>query len=499
MLNEQQNQAVNCNDKHIVCLAGAGTGKTHTLIARINRLIDDNVDPRTILVLTFTNAASLEMKERFKRNGDSKFTPEFRTFHSFCYHLICRDANIRNALGYTAVPKIVDAGAIKRIRQKVKLQLGVKLSDEILNGDRPTDKKTAFLYDTYQKGVRRQMNAEKVISFDVLCYDVCQLFQTDSDVCKRYKKFYTNIFVDEFQDTDDRQWRFVKSFKDSNIFVVGDILQNIYSFRGSTNEIMKSLVDDPDWTCIHLVENYRSTKCICDYANGIKMNVPDNYRLKLVSKKDGPSVIERSTALPRYPQNISDVTAKDIVLRLKNYEGSTAILCRTNREVSEMIDICIDNDIQVDSSNTQNIDQELMKGAEDIQYFIDWSASHFNIEKYSDYIRLLEIVKPENKLEWFLMNFGDEAILQNYEKIKSIQALQNCSDSSGSDIAKLLKPNPSVYVGTIHSAKGLEYDNVILVNVNSKLFPLNSEDNLNLYYVGVTRARSNLLIYRCER
>ena len=139
-LNEQQYEAAHSNERTILCLAGAGCGKTKTLLARIERLIREGVPPTSILSLTFTNAAAFEMKERYKKipNLDhSKGTPEFRTFHSFCYSLIVKDPAVRARIGYTKVPEICDDARLKEIKTKVKLQLGIKLTEAELESDQP--------------------------------------------------------------------------------------------------------------------------------------------------------------------------------------------------------------------------------------------------------------------------------------------------------------------------------------------------------------------------
>jgi len=106
--NKEQLEAINCEDKNIVCIAGAGTGKTQTLIGRMIRLINEGVSPDNILCLTFTRAAATEMGERYRKLSGEIKTPMFATFHAFCYHLLCVDSVLRNYLGYNKVPDIAD-------------------------------------------------------------------------------------------------------------------------------------------------------------------------------------------------------------------------------------------------------------------------------------------------------------------------------------------------------------------------------------------------------
>ena len=99
--NEQQLNAINSNDDAILCLAGAGAGKTASMVNRIVRLVKDGVAPETILALTFTNAAAFEMKQRYKKIQGAnlgKKLPEFRTFHGFCYNVIIKTPAVREKM-----------------------------------------------------------------------------------------------------------------------------------------------------------------------------------------------------------------------------------------------------------------------------------------------------------------------------------------------------------------------------------------------------------------
>ena len=115
-LDKFQEQVVNSTDNKILCLAAAGGGKTFTLLSRINHLIAEGVDPFSILALTFTNAAATEMRGRYEIANPGKIIPEFRTFHSFCYSLICKDYAVRTPLGYSPVPGIASEDQEKEIK-----------------------------------------------------------------------------------------------------------------------------------------------------------------------------------------------------------------------------------------------------------------------------------------------------------------------------------------------------------------------------------------------
>lgn len=224
-LNAQQQHAVDSTSKKILCLAGAGAGKTATMIERISRLVKEGVWPTSILVLTFTNAAGFEMKERYKAGHPNQIIPEFRTFHSFCYSLIVKDSTVRNVLGYSKIPTIVEEAEIKRLETEIKMQCGIKLTEAQLREEVQLTENQKYELTLYKKALRKMLKTENVITFNMLCYDVGNLFVQNHDCIKQYKDQYKYIFVDEFQDTDNKQVQFLNSFKDAHFYFCGDVLQ----------------------------------------------------------------------------------------------------------------------------------------------------------------------------------------------------------------------------------------------------------------------------------
>lgn len=227
MLNENQMAVVESTASNILCLAGAGTGKTHCMLERIRYLISEqDVDPRSMLVLTFTNAAACEMLYRYKVSAGAMHSiamPTFNTFHAFCYNLIQTDADILHDIGYSTIPDIADDVQIKHVFQETVLLTGIKLSmDKMLHPVTARERADAKILT---KAFFNALVKQNIITFDYLCLSVCNLFKKNLDIVRKYKDRYKYIFVDEYQDTDDIQHSFVMSFTDSNIFIVGDVLQ----------------------------------------------------------------------------------------------------------------------------------------------------------------------------------------------------------------------------------------------------------------------------------
>lgn len=524
-LNEEQKQAYLTDSKKVLVLAGAGTGKTHTMIHRIHRLVsEESVNPNNILALTFTNAAAFEMRERYMKLSDNGECPSFQTFHAFCYWLISEDVRVRQKVGYAKIPDITDDANIKMIKMKLKTDLSIKLSLGQLDGDGSNlslrDKET---YNMFHKAFWRQLKNDNVITFDILITRVCGLFRSNDDCIQRYLKKFYYIFIDEFQDTDPLQWEFAKCFKDSNIFIIGDALQAIYGFRGADSSIIKSIADDVEWETIKLYKNYRSTSQIIEYANQISKKNDDSYRVELKAFRSGLDVQEEYDNID---YQFNDRTLSKIRQFCESYPGSTAVLLRTNKEVSQIRDYLTDNDIEFSSNDEYSEVKHILRSTFDDEYCLNWLMSTMSQEEYASIRRLLTIdenmqpnyhdilnlsicpsrtrVKAKKVMDVYDILSSDdfefckcESALK-YLNVKGVTVLP--PGDSIKDLAEHLIEeidsiqSKSTYVGTIHSSKGLEYDNVCVAGVNGASFRINSEEDNNLYYVAVTRAKDHLLV-----
>lgn len=317
VFNTEQLQAINSTAHKILCLAGAGSGKTASMIARVSRLVADGHDPKSILALTFTNAAAAEMRERYEHDHPAEITPEFRTFHSFCYSLLCKDFGIRDALGYSTIPGIATDAEEKEITELARTTCKIKMSIKDLKKSAKRNKKDAYTIELFNKAVARLMKQRNLISFDMLNEEVSLLFSANHICTAKYKSKYTTILVDEFQDTDSHQMMFIESFPNSDIYCCGDSLQNLYSFRGTSNEYIKRLSIDPTWDKIRLHTNYRSTNQICDYANDFSVYGDSSYRIEMDAIRDGNPVIMTESDEPNDDDVISDWDAQYVVDQLE--------------------------------------------------------------------------------------------------------------------------------------------------------------------------------------
>ncbi len=539
-LNDQQQKAVDLEANKILCLAGAGTGKTFCMVSRLTRIVNSGIDPSSILVLTFTNAAAFEMKERYMRQNTGPKYPEFRTFHSFCYSLISKDLEVRKKLGYFKIPKIASNEESRKLSMQAKMQCGIKISDKKLNGgSKVLDMKDEQAIKIYSKCLYRLYHAANLITFDQLCYKVCELFNSDDPTVLQYKDQYKYIFVDEFQDTDPRQYEFISSFKDSKLFVVGDALQSIYSFRGADSSIIMSLAEDKEWSTVKLYQNYRSTRSICEYANVNSKYADPSYRIAINSDKDN---ILDSGDVEEYMSheydfdkiiNLDEISAVVKDIQSGTRDGNYAVLARTNSEVELSVNYLRSKGICCSTNHDNSDCINILRSVTDDSYMINWLSTFLDSNRFSEYIRNVAIESEERTpKEVFIHYYGStyeiskrliavsevRKIFLRRDKSSKLSRMVDILNTLGVKLEEPLddsecctvkdcceylisminnQKKSEVYVGTIHSSKGLEFDNVYLLGVGSRKFRLSNEENFNLFYVGITRAKKHLKVFRC--
>lgn len=293
LLNREQQEAVLHVEGPLLILAGAGSGKTRVLTYRIAHLIDKcGVNPWNILAITFTNKAAGEMRERVdKIVGYGSESIWVSTFHSTCVRILRRYID---RLGYDTNFTIYDTEDQKTVMKSVcqKLQLDSKLYKErmLLNvishakdeyispneflleakGDFRQEK-IAQAYVEYQKELKKN----NALDFDDLLVKTVELFQSCPDVLEYYQNRFRYIMVDEYQDTNTVQFKFISTLARQyrNLCVVGDDDQSIYKFRGAN---IRNILDFekvfPDAKVVKLEQNYRSTQNILNAANGVIAN-----------------------------------------------------------------------------------------------------------------------------------------------------------------------------------------------------------------------------------
>lgn len=351
-LNPEQQAAVKATEGPLLIMAGAGSGKTRVLTHRVAYLIQEkNVMPWHILAITFTNKAAKEMKERIgKLLNEAGEDVWVSTFHSLCVRILRRDID---KIGYSKSFTISDPAEQRTLMKQIlkRMNLDPKKYDprsilsaisnaknDLLgpaeyskNAKSPFEQTVATCYDMYEK----EMNRNQALDFDDLIMQTNVLFDEHPDVLERYQDKFQYIHVDEYQDTNEAQYKLVKHLgaKYRNVCVVGDADQSIYGWRGANIKNIMDFQDDyPEATSIKLEQNYRSTQTILKAANKVINNNVNRKPKELWTdnKKGDPIDFYRA-------QNESDEALfvieqiKNLLLKGFNY-CDYAILYRTNAQ-----------------------------------------------------------------------------------------------------------------------------------------------------------------------
>jgi DNA helicase II / ATP-dependent DNA helicase PcrA len=316
-LNAAQYQAATTVEGPLLIIAGAGTGKTRTLVYRVAHLIDIGVDPRSILLLTFTRRAAEEMLRRASLLIDSRCNQVAGgTFHSFA-NLVLREFGRRIDLSpsFTIMDRPDSEDAIQLLRTEMGLnykdkrfprkQTVAEIFSMSLNKQTTVadllEREYPHLFDSLEDLLRlyeRYVDYKKtktLLDYDDLLTKLRDLLVHQEQVRRRLSDVYRFIMVDEYQDTNYLQAQIIRSLAAThdNVAVVGDDAQSIYSFRGANfRNIMDFPEAFPETRIIKLEENYRSTQPILDLTNNIIQRAKERYDKRLfTNKREGETPI----------------------------------------------------------------------------------------------------------------------------------------------------------------------------------------------------------------
>ena len=356
-LNEAQRDGVLTVEGPVLMLAGAGSGKTKTLTHRIAYLVTEKkVHPPHILAVTFTNKAATEMRVRIndllgRASDDRSYLPFLGTFHSIGVRILRREAV---HLGYPSSFVIYDEADAQAVVKLVCKDLGIEekvftpqsmrglissAKNELLSPSQyarlaqgQAQETAARIYPEYQK----RLLAQGAMDFDDIIMQTAMLFQNNPEVLKKYQTQFQYILVDEYQDTNNAQYRMIALLAEGhkNVCVVGDDWQSIYSWRGANYEnILNFEADYPSAKVIKLEQNYRSTQHILDAAHSvISKNTVRTDKHLFTEKGNGEKIII---------QQVSDEQAEgqyviQTIDRLVSDHGyrysDCAVLYRTNAQ-----------------------------------------------------------------------------------------------------------------------------------------------------------------------
>ncbi len=353
-LNDMQELAVYHTDGPLLILAGAGSGKTRVLTHRVAYLIKEKgVEPYQIMAITFTNKAADEMRERIdKMVGFGADQVWVSTFHSACVRILRRFAD---RIGYQNDFTIYDADDQKKVVKdiikmmnldtKVYKEKGVvaKISDFKNKLMTVSDVRDLATYDFKERTIsqiyeeyQRILKKNNAMDFDDLIMKTVEVFQKNPDVLDMYQERLRYIMVDEYQDTNVAQFKFVQllASKYQNICVVGDDDQSIYKFRGADiGNILSFETHFDNARVVKLEQNYRSTKNILDAANAVIKNNEDRKDKTLWCDSDKGDKIDVYQAEDGFAEAemVADTIKEEVDNGRADY-NDYAILYRTNAQ-----------------------------------------------------------------------------------------------------------------------------------------------------------------------
>ncbi|MFV0343635.1 MAG: ATP-dependent helicase [Anaerocolumna sp.] len=586
-MNQSQITAINHTTGPMLVLAGPGSGKTLVITRRTQELIESHgVNPENILVITFTKAAAMEMKERFiKLTGSNGRGVNFGTFHAVFFTII------KYAYQYNASNIIREDQRffyLKEIISKYQLEIddekefisGIISEISLVKGERMdishyysincSEDIFKNIYNAYESKLR----SENLIDFDdmlVICYD---LLTQRPDILAIWQKKYQYILIDEFQDINKVQYDIIKllALPSNNLFVVGDDDQSIYRFRGAKPEIMLNFEKDyPEGKKNLLDINYRSTDQIIACGSTLIKNNTKRFEKNI----RGNGVKGEDVRIQQFKelkgQNESVVESIINYARKGTPLSEIAVLFRTNTQPRALIDKMMEYNIPFQMKDViPNIYDhwiagnmityiKLALGSKDRALFLqivnrpkryisrecfknqtvefldlrkyygekDWMLDRIDKLEYD--LSILKSMNPYAAINYIRKGIGYEEYLEEYAKFRRIKpeelfdTLNELQDTAREfrtfadwfrhieEYKEELKEQSQfqrkenrdcVSLATMHSAKGLEYKVVFIVDANEGITPhrkavldADIEEERRLFYVAITRAKRILHIY----
>ena len=334
-LNKFQYEAVMHDKGPALLLAGAGTGKTRTLIYRVAHLIESGVSPESILLLTFTNKAANEMKERAEKMLKEKCGITACTYHSFCVKMLRFYGKMAGiSPDFTIISGPDEADIIDIVKSELNFQklknmpsasvfasmlstcVNKRLTlEELLKEQkywrfRQNERKLLLL----REETKKYKEKHNLFNYDDILLKFDQMLTDYSNIARRIEDTYRYIMVDEYQDTNTLQDSIIRKIrtKNTNLMVVGDDMQSIYKFRGAdVQNILSFPKRYTDCKVIYLTENYRSSQEILNLANHVMTNATEGYQKNLRAQFS-------SQELPKvYSVNDTKTEAEFVLNRIK--------------------------------------------------------------------------------------------------------------------------------------------------------------------------------------
>ena len=563
-LNPDQLLAVTHKTGPSLVLAGAGSGKTTVLTTRAAWLItQEEIDPESILLVTFTNKAAAEMRRRLKQlrlNPPSLIS----TFHSLSAYLL---RLYGQAVGLSTNFVIYDTedslSLIKNIIKELSLDkkrfspyavknLISNAKNELIGPEKYAQLANSYFQEnlaSIYKNYQNRLTASQAVDFDDLLIKALELLKEDVRTREKLQARFKYVLVDEYQDTNRAQYELTKllSAPQNNLFVVGDFSQSIYAWRGADYRNMLKLKNDfPKITEYRLEQNYRSTQVILNAATQVISQNTTHPILKLwTSKKDEAEKI----GLIQAADDRDEAYQVTQAIKWHQHKGvnlsEIAILYRTNAqsrafeetlikanlpykiiggvkfyERKEIKDLVSYLRLLLNPTDEVSLTRATKLGKKRLSQLLSWQETHSDfaldhepseiLEKVLEITQYQKKYKPEvpedlsrleniQELKRVSLNF--ESLTQMLENIALIQDGYMHAQSTN------LVKEDRLQLMSLHAAKGLEFEVVFLVGLEDGLLPHSMsqfdqaklEEERRLCYVGITRAKQKLYLSFAKR
>lgn len=588
-LNPSQERAIRHKTGPMLVLAGPGSGKTLVITERTRFLIEEcQISPSNILVITFTKAAAMEMKQRFRRRIGKDCPVTFGTFHAVFFMIL------KHAYHYSAENIIKEEARYQCIREIIaKCRLDYEDENEfitsllgeigmvknagiaIANYYSKNCAETVFrrIFNEYQEYLYRH----KLLDFDDMLVYTKELFTERKDILAAWQNKYQYILIDEFQDINKIQYDIIKMLAGErrNLFAVGDDDQSIYRFRGAKPEIMLHFKEDFKGAEPMLLDtNYRSTEQIVGAAGNVISYNRERFEKQIKAGGGNGAAVEFLLFEGQREENARIIwDIQEAVEHGAHYEDF-AILFRTNLQPRLLMEQLLAYNIPFRTKDSiPNLYEHwiakdlfayirIAMGSRERRDFLQimnrpkryisrdsldeptiafdvwewyyeeqpWVAKR--ISQLQHDIKVLERLGPYAAINYIRKAIGYDEFLAEYADYRRIKAedlydvieeLQASAkdhkdydswfayiDSYTKELQEMYRVQnenrESVALATLHSAKGLEYENVYLIDVNEGVMPYKKavlepeiEEERRMFYVGMTRAKKNLHLFAVKK
>jgi len=563
-LNTGQQIAATRKEGHYLVIAGPGTGKTHTLVYRVAHLVKTGVDPKKLVVITFTRKAGNELKFRLNTLMPNTSLGFVGTFHAFANHISQMIGSASPISKFRLLDPEDDlqihhlvladfSGFNQKIRPKDLQKMlsycsntGLSVKDYMTTFDLKKWAEDIDNIERYSKHYAAYKANHMLANYDDMILLISKYLEQEDHY--KITAPFDYLMVDEYQDTNQMQLDFIKKLKIENVMAIGDDFQGIYAFRGADHRIILNFFNDfPEAKMIKLTENYRSNKEIIAWVNQSIAPSPLGFMKELIPVREGSGdvrvisggslamhkafIIDNIKKQPtkghaliyRYNKNRS-VFEKALINENIEYVVYGGIRLLERKHIKDVLAFLMVHLNQLDVVSYNRVLTMLpgigAKTAKKLMMADMASLSNFKGQKKDDLKQIKELITYKGSKEAlykavceFYLSLYEHVSSEYYTREEIIEDLLLVGDILATFdtlenfvINLILDPvidlnkgkQPKVILTTIHSAKGLEFDNVYYFHMHDwyKNYDLEMlEEDRRLFYVGISRAKENLYIF----